>query len=108
IVILVGSEGNATWGFAKTLHQALTSAGAHVHTTAMNDVNETHLAAQFVFILTSTAGDGEAPASATSFLSRIDRLEGRPPVAVVGFGDKTFGQFCGYATKIERAVQQLG
>lgn len=108
IVILVGSEGNATWGFAKTLHEALTQAGAHVHTAAMNDVNETHLAAQLVFLLTSTARDGEAPASARSFLTRIARLQGRPPVAILGFGDKTFGQFCGFAIKVERKVQQLG
>lgn len=108
IVILVGSEGNATWGFAKTLHEALTEAGARVHTAAMNDVSETHLAAQLVFLLTSTAGDGEAPASANSFVARINKLDGRPPVAILGFGDKTFGQFCGFAAKVERKVQQLG
>lgn len=74
----------------------------------MNDVREAHLAAQLVFILTSTAGDGQAPASATSFLSRIDRLDGRPPVVVLGFGDKTFDRFCGFASQVERKVRRLG
>ncbi|MGV8892632.1 MAG: hypothetical protein ACOH2K_06800 [Burkholderiaceae bacterium] len=29
-IILVGSENNSAWGFAKTLHDALTQAGLHV------------------------------------------------------------------------------
>ena len=35
-IILVGSEGNSTWGFAVTLHAALTKAGHRVHTAPMN------------------------------------------------------------------------
>src|SRR3546814_8951717 len=37
IVILVGSEGGATWGFAGTLAEALVTAGRKVHLGAMND-----------------------------------------------------------------------
>jgi sulfite reductase (NADPH) flavoprotein alpha-component len=32
-VILVGSESNSTWGFAKTLHDTLHAAGHRVHST---------------------------------------------------------------------------
>ena len=35
-VILVGSEGGSTWGFARTLHDALTANGHKVHTGAMD------------------------------------------------------------------------
>src|SRR5690606_1580248 len=37
-IILVGSENNSTWGFAATLHDALTQAGRRVHTAAMNQL----------------------------------------------------------------------
>ncbi|MCM2293876.1 PepSY domain-containing protein [Allorhizobium sp. BGMRC 0089] len=107
IVILVGSEGNTTWGFARTLHKALTLAGARVHVAAMNEVKEAHLGAELLFLLTSTAGDGQAPASANAFLSRIERLSGRPAVAILGFGDKTFGHFCGFAETVEQKLRQL-
>ena len=36
MIILVGSEGNSTWGFAVTLHAALTKAGHRVYTAPMN------------------------------------------------------------------------
>ena len=35
-ILLVGSEGGSTWGFAATLHQALTAAGQTVHAAPMS------------------------------------------------------------------------
>lgn len=70
ILVLVGSEGGTTWGFAKALHQALTAAGRRVHLAPMNDVPRRSEAAQMI-LLTATAGHGEAPASAQAFLERL-------------------------------------
>ena len=99
-VILVGSEGNTTWGFATTLHAALTAAGHSVHTTAMNDLAPVHARADRMLILTATAGDGAAPASAKHFLARLAKLDPSVPVAVLGFGDRTFPQFCRFAQDV--------
>ncbi|MFS8039524.1 PepSY domain-containing protein [Xanthobacter sp. AM11] len=107
-VILVGSEGNSTWGFAGTLHAALTAAGHRVHIAAMNDVGTAHLAADRLLILTATYGEGDAPASAKSFLSRLARLPGRPPVAVLGFGDRNFPHFCRFAQEVSEALEAKG
>jgi sulfite reductase (NADPH) flavoprotein alpha-component len=107
-VILVGSEGGSTWGFAQTLLRALTEAGHRVRLAAMNDVENAHLDAERLILLAATYGDGEAPASARRFLDRFGGLERRIPVAVLGFGDRTFPQFCGYAQKIVAALDAQG
>lgn len=68
-VILVGSEGNTTWGFAQDLHSQLNQAGKQVHCAAMNDFAQHYPKASTLFILTSTYGDGDAPASASQFMT---------------------------------------
>lgn len=107
-VILVGSEGNSTWGFAATLHKALTEAGHRVHTGAMNDVGPAHLKAERMLILAATHGDGAAPASARAFLARLAALDGTVPAAVLGFGDRSFPHFCGYAQEAAEALAAKG
>jgi sulfite reductase (NADPH) flavoprotein alpha-component len=107
-IILVGSEGGATWGFASTLDAALTGAGHRVHVAAMDDLSPAHLRAERLLVLAATAGDGSPPSSATKFLARLDTLEGRVPVAVLGFGDRTFTQFCGYAQEVSEALDRKG
>ena len=109
-VILVGSENNGTWGFANTLHSALHQAGHRVHSAAMNEWTGEYRAAQRLFILTATHGDGDAPASATQFLARLKRLGLKPglPFAVLGFGDRQFPRFCQYAHQVQDAMVQAG
>lgn len=107
-VILVGSEGNSTWGFAGALHAALTAAGHKVHTAAMNDVTAAHLAAPRLLVLAATYGDGAAPQSAKRFLARLARLPGRPAVAVLGFGDRSFPHFCRFAREVADALDARG
>lgn len=109
-IILVGSEGNTTWGFAAALHDALTAAGHKVHTAPMNALPADCRRAARMFILAATYGDGTAPASASRFLARLDRL--RPPpaleFAVLGFGDRRFQHFCGFAAEVDAALAAKG
>lgn len=108
ILVLVGSEGGTTWGFAKALHQALTAAGRRVHLAPMNDVPRRSPASHMI-ILAATAGQGEAPASAHAFLERLAKWQGaRPEAMIVGFGDRRFPQFCGYARQVEAACMTHG
>ncbi|ABS70165.1 oxidoreductase FAD/NAD(P)-binding domain protein (plasmid) [Xanthobacter versatilis] len=107
-VILVGSEGNSTWGFAGTLHTALVAAGHKVHTAAMNDVTAAHLSAPRVLVLAATYGEGTAPQSAKHFLSRLAGLPGQPAVAVLGFGDRSFPHFCRFARAVADALEARG
>ncbi|MCW2273655.1 sulfite reductase (NADPH) flavoprotein alpha-component [Rhodoblastus acidophilus] len=102
-IIFVGSENNSTWGFAKSLSRALAAKNFGVHVAAMNEVGPRHLRAKRWLILTSTYGDGAAPTSAKKFLERLAGLDARIPVAVLGFGDRNFPQFCGYAQRVAEA-----
>lgn len=105
-VILVGSESNSTWGFAQTLHNALNLAGYLVHTDSMNSFSNNYPQAKRLFILTATYGDGKAPASASRFLTSLDKITKTPdlPVAVLGFGDRQFPAFCQFAHDVEAAL----
>lgn len=109
-IILVGSENNATWGFAKTLHDALTQVGLRVHSAAMNQLATEYRTAQRVFLLTSTYGDGNPPGSADQFLARLAKTKGGPKLgfAVLGFGDRQFPQFCQFAKDAEAALLARG
>ncbi|MBL0164224.1 MAG: PepSY domain-containing protein [Xanthomonadales bacterium] len=109
-VILVGSESNSTWGFAKALHDALREAGQRVHTAPMNRLATQYRQAKHLFILTSTYADGDAPGSANQFLARLDRFSDshRPRFAVLGFGDRQFPKFCQFAIDTQDALLARG
>ncbi|MFN4281572.1 MAG: PepSY domain-containing protein [Alphaproteobacteria bacterium] len=109
-VILVGSEGGSTWSFARTLHAALTSHGYKVHTAPMDNLQQSYPMARRMFVLAATYGDGGAPATAGAFLKRLDAIVEAPafPVAVLGFGDRQFPQYCKFARDVAAALAQKG
>lgn len=109
-VILVGSESNTTWGFAKTLHDSLVQAGHCVHSAPMNQLAVNYRSAKRLFILTSTYGDGDAPASAKQFLQQLGKISKKPDfvTSVLGFGDRQYPQFCGFAKKVEEVLIAKG
>lgn len=109
-IVLVGSENNSTWGFAKALHDALTQARLRVHTASMNQLATEYRAAQRIFLLTSTYGDGNPPGSADQFLARLAKNKRGPELgfAVLGFGDRQFPRFCQFAKDTEAALLARG
>jgi len=110
-ILLVGSEGSSTWGFAATLHLALARAGHKVHTRAMSQFAPSRFKrARRVIVLTATYGKGVAPASARGFLDRLATLPQAPDMslAVLGFGDRKFPKFCGYAAEVMRVAEKKG
>lgn len=110
-VLLVGSEGGSTWGFAATLAGALRAAGQTVHMAPMSGFAPArYRRAQRILILAATYGEGEAPASARGFLQRLQALRELPaaPLAVLGFGDRSFPAFCAFAGAVESAARAKG
>ncbi|MHC8493619.1 PepSY domain-containing protein [Thalassospira sp. MCCC 1A01428] len=105
-ILLVGSESGSTWGFAATLHAALTEAGQRVHVASMSTFTPDRYArAERIIFLAATYGNGDAPASAKGFLDRLKTLDHAPeiPMAVLGFGDRSFPAYCAFA----KAVAEL-
>jgi sulfite reductase (NADPH) flavoprotein alpha-component len=110
-IVLVGSEGGSTWGFAATLQAALKRAGHRVHVGAMSGfAPERYDAAERIILLAATYGDGAAPTSAIGFLERLRKAETarRIPLAVVGFGDRTFPAYCAYAEEVAAVALAQG
>ena len=107
-IVLVGSEAGSTWGFAATLHEALTQHGQRVHVAAMNDLRRTYPRATRLIVLAATYGDGAAPASARQFLTKLARFASTPVFSVLGFGDQSFARFCGFAADVDAALEARG
>lgn len=110
-VVLVGSEGGSTWGFAATLAAALRRAGHAVHVAPMSGfAPERHRQVQRYLLLAATYGEGDAPASASGFLDRLRAMPTAPsvPLAVLGFGDRSFPAFCAYAAGVDAAARAKG
>jgi sulfite reductase (NADPH) flavoprotein alpha-component len=110
VVILVGSEGGSTWGFAKSLHGTLTEAGIAAHIAPMNSFAPRYAAARCVLFLTSTYGEGHAPESANRILSHLADQVDVPgwSYAVLGFGDRAFPKYCQFAKDLETALSDRG
>ncbi len=110
-VILVGSEGGSTWGFAATLAHSLRDCGQMVHVAPMQGFDPArHPKARVFLVLTATYGEGDAPASARGFLRRMETLPKPPaaPLAVLGFGDRSFPAFCAHAAAVDSTARALG
>ncbi len=110
-ILLVGSEGGSTWGFAATLHAALSRAGQSVHAAPMSAFSpDRYASARRIIVLTATHGDGDAPASAKGFLSRLATFDYAPeaPMAVLGFGDRSFPAYCAFAEAVTGAARAKG
>ena len=110
VVILVGSEGGSTWGFAKSLHAEMTRAGVATHIAPMNDFAPRYPAARCVLFLTSTYGEGHAPESSNRILSLLADQAEVPDwsYAVLGFGDRAFPKYCQFAKDLETALSDRG
>ena len=109
-ILLVASEGGSTWGFAATLHGALRTAGQSVHAAPLSAFDPARYAnARRMIILAATYGDGDAPAAAAGFLDRLQKAEPHGmPLAVLGFGDRSFPHFCHFAGEIAARARQKG
>ncbi len=110
-VLLVGSEGGSTWGFAATLHAALSRAGQAVHVAPMSAFDPArYRQARHIVILTATYGNGDAPASARGFLDRLKFLRPAPAasLAVLGFGDRGFPAYCAFAQAVAGTARAAG
>ncbi|KQZ96267.1 N-acetylglucosamine transferase [Mesorhizobium sp. Root157] len=111
MILLVGSEGSSTWGFAATLHAALLDTGQTVHTAPMAAFDPArYRQARRIVILVATYGDGNAPASAKGFLDRLQALPTTPsaPLAVIGFGDRSFAAYCAFAQAVAETAAAKG
>ncbi|WP_277374893.1 PepSY domain-containing protein [Pseudomonas sp. AA-38] len=106
-LVFVASESGSTWGFAQALHNALVQGGHRVHTSGLEHF-QISAATRRVLILAATHGEGQPPTHARNALARIGREKHKVPVAVLGFGDRQFPAFCGFALKLDQTLRDAG
>ena len=110
-IVLVGSEGGTTWGFAATLHAALAQAGQRVHVAPMSSFAPSRYEkARRILVLAATYGSGDAPDTAKGFIARLE-AEPAPSgtrIAVLGFGDKSFPDYCGFGRHVAELAMARG
>jgi sulfite reductase (NADPH) flavoprotein alpha-component len=104
-ILLAGSENGSTLRFANAIHTQLLANG---HTSHLGNVNQytQFPQAEHLLIFTSTYGLGDAPHNANRFLSLLARHPQKQnvQVSVIGFGSKSYPDFCGFAIKAHEAL----
>ena len=104
-ILLVGSENGSTFGFANQIHLQLQANGKKSYLTDMNNFSDFASAKQLV-IFTSTYGLGEAPTNASKFEKLVKQFsqEHKLKFSVVGFGSKSYLDFCEYAKNVDQLL----
>ncbi|OSY87847.1 hypothetical protein WH52_09650 [Tenacibaculum holothuriorum] len=107
-IILVGSESGSTFGFAKSLFEALLQENKTVYVDHLNNYTIYKNAKQLI-ILTATYGEGEAPTNASKFLQLLDLVQQNNNIkySVVGLGSYAYPHFCQFAIDIDNKLQEL-
>ncbi|WP_437922041.1 PepSY domain-containing protein [Sphingobacterium sp. LRF_L2] len=106
-VILVGSENGSTLSFAHKIHQQLLAQGYKSFLTEMNKFS-TFPQATHLLLFCSTYGLGTAPANALHFDRLVSSSLQKRQVkfTVIGFGSKSYSDFCAYAKHIDRLLNR--
>ena len=107
IVIFVGSENGSTLGFANKIHSQLLSDGKKSFITELNQYKLYPKVEQFI-IFTSTYGLGDAPTNASNFKKLLKEFPQNQSVkySVVGFGSKSYEDFCGFAIEVDQLLSE--
>ncbi|TRZ41175.1 PepSY domain-containing protein [Robertkochia solimangrovi] len=108
-VILYGSENGSTLQFVKVLQKAMIKSGSKVYAAELNDYRK-FLSLKKLIILTSTYGEGDPPANAVHFFDLLSdhRLPEKVKTSVVGFGSRSYANFCKYAVDVDLQMKKLG
>lgn len=106
-IILVGTETGDSLVFAQYIQRQFISLGEKVFVCYLNDYQE-FTSAKFLIFVTSTYGDGQAPASAKNFEKLLEKYPQKQPVAysVLGLGSTHYRDFCAFAKKIDEKLEK--
>ncbi|MFD2966107.1 PepSY domain-containing protein [Sphingobacterium bambusae] len=107
IVLLVGSENGSTLFFANQVHKQLLQDGKRAFLAEMNAYRVFPQAEQLL-LFTATFGMGDAPTNAHKFLSLLAAHPQQHPIqfSVVGFGSRSYSNFCGYAKQVDTVLAE--
>ncbi|HEY2448098.1 MAG TPA: bifunctional nitrate reductase/sulfite reductase flavoprotein subunit alpha [Mycobacterium sp.] len=111
VTVVWASQTGTAEEFANTCVQRLGDAGVVTRMRGADEVSLTDLAGSVLFVV-STTGDGEPPdngialwnALAAAEPGDVDSLD----FSVLGFGDSSYTNFCGFARRLDARLEHLG
>ena len=107
IILLAGSENGSTLRFANAILKQLIDQGHKAHISELNNFNA-FPKAEHIVVFSSTHGLGDAPSNGTKFISLLKKHNQQQKInfSVVGFGSKSYPDFCGFAIEIDKLLEQ--
>lgn len=109
VIILVGSENGSTFRFANIIHRQLLRDGKKSYLAELNSYSTFKNMEQLI-VLTATYGTGDAPTNASRFLQLLETYPQQGPVhfSVLGFGSRSYPDFCRFAFDVHRELSAKG
>jgi len=104
-IILVGSENGSTFRFANAIQKQLIDHGQKVFVNELNKFS-VYPKAEHIIVFTSTHGLGDAPSNGTQFKTLLEKQNQEQNInfSVVGFGSKSYPDFCQFAIEIDQLL----
>lgn len=106
IILLVGSENGSSFRFANAIQKQLITHGHKVFISELNKFTA-YPKAEHIIVFSSTHGLGDAPSNGTQFKTLLERQNQKQKInfSVVGFGSKSYPDFCGFAIEIDQLLE---
>ena len=106
IILLVGSENGSSFRFANAILKQLIDQGHKAFITELNRFS-VYPKAEHIILFSSTHGLGDPPSNANKFKTLIKKQQQQQNIkfSVVGFGSKSYPDFCRFAVEIDQLLE---
>lgn len=104
-ILLVGSENGSSFRFANAIQKQLIGHGKKAFMTELNSFS-VYPKAEHIIVFSSTHGLGDAPSNGKKFKALLQKQnqEQKIKFSVVGFGSKSYPDFCQFAIEIDQLL----
>ena len=106
IILLVGSENGSSFRFANAILKQLIDQGHKAFITELNRFS-VYPKAEHIIVFSSTHGLGDPPSNGNKFKVLLQNQPQQQKIkfSVVGFGSKSYTDFCGFAIEIDQLLE---